>query len=205
MPKTAAKNEQIRAQRRQRILQAAIPIFARHGYSEATMSDIAAAAGGSHGTVFLYYPTKEALFRAAVLEPLADLEAVFSLAGRAEATPLGRLRGMVHEQVEAVSRQGSYLRLTQYILGQRDRFPELAAPLFALADYFTAQLVPLIRAGQAAGQLAAGDPQATAAAYLSYLTGLGLLILGEPPGSPLWRHLAEAGVRLFGPLEERAV
>jgi hypothetical protein len=25
-------------------------------------------------------------------------------------------------------------------------------------------------------------------------------VLGEPPESPLWRRLAEAGIRLFGPL-----
>ena len=33
-------------------------------------SEVAQAAGISHGTIFLYFPSKDALFRAAVLEPL---------------------------------------------------------------------------------------------------------------------------------------
>jgi AcrR family transcriptional regulator len=169
VPRTAGQNAQIREHRRRQILQAAVPLFARHGFSQTAIAEIAQAAGLSHGAVFLYYASKEDLFHAAVLEPLAALEAAFSLDDQTGGAIADVLRRMVHDHVAVVSRQGSYLRLMQYVLGQRDRFPELAAPLFAFVDRFCARLLPLIRAGQAAGALAPGDPHSIAEAYLSYL------------------------------------
>jgi AcrR family transcriptional regulator len=202
VPKTAEQNANMRRARREQILQAAIPVFARMGFAEASVADIAAAACASYGTVFLYFATKETLFRAAVLEPLAELERVFTLAVPPQTRPIAVIRDMVRTQVAFVSHQTSYLRLTQYVLGLRDRFPELAAHLFAVSDRFTEQVVPVIEAGQRAGELAPGKPDVIAQAYLAFLTGLGLTVLGEPSESPLWRRLAQAGIRLFGPLAD---
>jgi TetR/AcrR family transcriptional repressor of mexJK operon len=200
VPKTAEQNAKRRSTRREQILQAAIPVFARVGFAEASVADIAVAAHASYGTVFLYFATKEALFRAAVLEPLSELEHVFAVDAPSSMRPSAVIRDMVRTQVAFVSHQTSYLRLTQYVLGLRDRFPELAGQLFAVTDRFTERVVPVIEAGQRAGELAPGKPDIIAQAYLAFLTGLGLTVLGEPPESPLWRRLAEAGIRLFGPL-----
>jgi AcrR family transcriptional regulator len=200
MPKTAEQNAKRRSARREQILQAAIPVFARVGFAEASVADIAVAAHASYGTVFLYFATKEALFRAAFLEPLSELEHVFAVDAPSSMRPSAVIRDMVRTQVAFVSHQTSYLRLTQYVLGLRDRFPELAEQLFAVTDRFTERVVPVIEAGQRAGELAPGKPDVIAQAYLAFLSGLGLTVLGEPPDSPLWRRLAEAGTRLFGPL-----
>jgi len=202
MPKTAEQNARQRSARREQILQAAIPVFARMGFAEASMADIAAAAHTSYGTVFLYFATKEALFHAAVLEPLSELERVFAVDAPPGMRPGAVIRDMAHTQVAFVSHQTSYLRLTQYVLGMRDRFPALAGQLFAVTDRFTEQVVAVIEAGQRAGELAPGKPDVIAQAYLAFLTGLGLTVLGEPSESPLWRRLAEAGIRLFGPLDD---
>jgi AcrR family transcriptional regulator len=205
VPKTAEQSARMRTARREQILRAAIPIFAQTGFAEASVAVIAAAAHASYGTVFLYFATKEALFRAAVLEPLHQLEHVLRVSAAPEEHSVEVIRGMVRAQVAFVSRQTGYLRLTQYVLGLRERFPELAAQLFAVSDRFTGQVVPVIEAGQRAGELAAGRPEVIAQAYLAFLTGLGLTVLGEPAESPLWRRLAETGIRLFGPLvDERA-
>jgi AcrR family transcriptional regulator len=200
VPKTAEQNAKLRRARREQILQAAIPVFAQMGFAEASVGDIAAAAGASYGTVFLYFATKEALFCAAVLEPLSELERVFSVEIPPQTRPIEVIRDMVRTQVAFVARQSSYLRLTQYILGLRDRFPELAAHLFAVSDRFVEQVAPVIEAGQRAGELAPGKPDVIAQAYLAFLNGLGLTVLGEPSESPLWRRLAATGIRLFGPL-----
>jgi TetR/AcrR family transcriptional repressor of mexJK operon len=200
MPKTAEQNAQRRSARREQILQAAIAVFARMGFAETSVADIAAAAHASYGTVFLYFASKEALFHAAVLEPLAELERVFAVDAPLSMRPSAVIREMAQTQVTFVSRQTDYLRLTQYVLGLRDRFPELAEQLFAVTDRFIERIAPVIEAGQRAEELASGKPEVIAQAYLAFLTGLGLTVLGEPPESPLWRRLAEAGIRLFGPL-----
>ena len=48
------------------IADAAFGVFAKRGFAAARMDDIAAAAGVSKGTLYLYFPGKEALFEAAV-------------------------------------------------------------------------------------------------------------------------------------------
>src|SRR6201997_3000374 len=47
------------------IVAAALASFADRGYAATKLEDVAAAAGISKGTIYLYFPTKEVLFRAA--------------------------------------------------------------------------------------------------------------------------------------------
>src|SRR5215475_4200269 len=61
MPKIA---EQTRAARRGQIVAAALACFARAGYYATTMADVAAQAGVSKGTPYLYFESKQALFLA---------------------------------------------------------------------------------------------------------------------------------------------
>src|SRR5215831_8857126 len=61
MPKIA---EAARAARRDQIAGAALACFARAGYHATTMADVAAQAGVSKGTPYLYFASKEALFLA---------------------------------------------------------------------------------------------------------------------------------------------
>src|SRR5215469_9218756 len=59
MPKIA---EETRAARRSQIVAAALACFARAGYYATTMADVAAQAGVSKGTPYLYFESKQALF-----------------------------------------------------------------------------------------------------------------------------------------------
>jgi AcrR family transcriptional regulator len=61
VPKIA---ERARAARREQIIAAGLVCFARDGYHTATMADVAAQAGVSKGTPYLYFASKEALFLA---------------------------------------------------------------------------------------------------------------------------------------------
>jgi AcrR family transcriptional regulator len=64
------------------IIAAALASFAERGYAATKLEDVAAAAGISKGTIYLYFPTKEDLFRAvvrrAVLPNLEAAEAQFA-------------------------------------------------------------------------------------------------------------------------------
>jgi AcrR family transcriptional regulator/predicted DNA-binding transcriptional regulator AlpA len=48
--------------RKQQIMEKAVEVFARKGYHNTRISDIAKAAGVGHSTFYLYFPTKEAMF-----------------------------------------------------------------------------------------------------------------------------------------------
>jgi AcrR family transcriptional regulator len=51
-------------QRRREILEAATELFGRHGYDVTTVQTIATTAGVAAGTVYLYFPSKEAILEA---------------------------------------------------------------------------------------------------------------------------------------------
>src|SRR5271166_1355220 len=58
------------------IIAAALASFAERGYAATKLEDVAAAAGISKGTIYLYFPTKEDLFRAVVRQAvLPNVEA----------------------------------------------------------------------------------------------------------------------------------
>lgn len=54
--------EEAREQRRRQILDAALEVFAEHGYHGTGVSDLVAAAGVARGTFYLYFDGKEAIF-----------------------------------------------------------------------------------------------------------------------------------------------
>jgi AcrR family transcriptional regulator len=74
------RTEQARSvSRRQKIMDSALDVFARRGYRDAAMDEIATAAETSKGGVYFHFPSKQAIFLA-LLERMANL-----LQGRAEA------------------------------------------------------------------------------------------------------------------------
>lgn len=60
--KIRARKDEDKLQRRGAILDAGDALFAERSFSDLTMADVADRAGIAKGTVYLYFPTKEALF-----------------------------------------------------------------------------------------------------------------------------------------------
>ncbi|MEV5753007.1 helix-turn-helix domain-containing protein [Actinoallomurus sp. NPDC052308] len=60
-PRSAHANQELREQSRRRILEAALTLFAEHGYEGATISQIAERAGVARGLVSYYFPAKDEL------------------------------------------------------------------------------------------------------------------------------------------------
>ncbi len=67
-----AMSSRQKAQRRQAILDVAWVEFATRPYAAIRMAEVAAAAGLAKGTLYLYFPTKEALFLAVLEAQLTD-------------------------------------------------------------------------------------------------------------------------------------
>lgn len=196
MPRSTEQNEQIRVARRREILQAAIPIFAARGFTRAGVSEIAEAAGVSHGTVFLHFGTKEALFEAAVLEPLEELERALWIPAAREGSIRQALEDMVEEHIAVVIRHRTALQLLRYVVSQMERFPTLAERV-AFGPRFAERLAPLLEEGYRRSELAQGSALITGTAYLAYLFGLSQVVLIDP-ASPAWREYAQRGLRILG-------
>lgn len=82
-----AETPDTHADRREAILQAAVRAFARHGYAATTIEEIASEAGISKGSVYNYFPSKEALFfeifQQVVSEGVEGLECIVRSGGTA--------------------------------------------------------------------------------------------------------------------------
>lgn len=74
------------------ILDAAVDIFAAHGYAQTDVQEIADRVGVGKGTVYRHFGNKEALFLAAVKRARDKLVAAVEAAKDVEADPLAQLR-----------------------------------------------------------------------------------------------------------------
>jgi AcrR family transcriptional regulator len=73
MTEGPSKREQLREERRQQILEAAFEVFSQKGFSAATVSDVAARAGVSQGTIYWYFDSKDELLSQALLSFFDDV------------------------------------------------------------------------------------------------------------------------------------
>jgi AcrR family transcriptional regulator len=168
--------DQIRDERREQIVQAAIKVFARRGIVGTKMSMIAAEAGISHGLVYHYFKTKDELFslliQDAVDTSISSIEGLYELPG----SPLDRIR-ILTEHILDKENTPYFMLIYQAV--HSDGVPEAAKrtiqqyPLQAYID----RLLPLFREGQQAGELADGDLEEIVGNYFTILSGI--MVLGE--------------------------
>jgi len=143
-------------ERRQRIVDAAIPLFARKGFGGTTTRELAEAAGISEALLFRHFPSKELLYREIlqqvgcqgdpVLEQLATLPAT-------TATLVGMVRFMVRRFVAGSEADRAdldpRLRLILHsCLEDGDYARELFDAVFArVVPFFNASLDAAVQAG----------------------------------------------------------
>ncbi|MEQ1890348.1 MAG: TetR/AcrR family transcriptional regulator, partial [Alphaproteobacteria bacterium] len=112
--------------RPQEILAAAMAVFAEKGFSAARMEDVAARAGVSKGTVYLYYTSKQDMFRALVREGItANLRTGAEMVERFDGSSAELLRLLLGAAVHAI--QTSPLAAApKIIISESGNFPEMA-------------------------------------------------------------------------------
>ncbi|WEV26741.1 TetR/AcrR family transcriptional regulator [Streptomyces sp. 71268] len=166
-----------RTERRQAILDGAFTVFARHGYTQACVKDIAQEARVAKPTVYNHLHDKETLYREAV-EAAADRIGARCLAvveGLREAAtdraPHDRLTVVARDLLRAWTDEEA-AAVRQLACAQAAQFPDLAASVrertalrvrSALADRLARLAL--------AGHLRASDPELAAEHFLSLLTG----------------------------------
>ncbi len=182
--------------RRKAILDIARDMFLDQGFAATSMSQVAARLGGSKGTLYNYFSSKEELFSAMVTE---ECEAEFL--AMTDFEPQEALE-------ESLRRFG--LRFMRYLMSDKGlgfhrlmaaesaRFPELGAMFYAAGPQRTVErLSALLKDSMDAGKLRAADPEIAA----GFLTGLLKSTLhhrrvwnveGPMPARALEAHVAEA-------------
>jgi AcrR family transcriptional regulator len=148
---------------RHRLIDAAEHRFRRYGYGRTTVEEIAADAATSKGSVYLHFPSKQAVYLAVVEAGVERFiqRATYALAGR-DPVPV-RLRHLVEATVE---HYGNDELLRASLFGDSDLVDGDVARLAAILQRrrITGLLAETLRAGIDAGQTRADlDPDHVAA------------------------------------------
>jgi len=119
MPRRGPNNG---ADKRNRILRAAIRIFSQKGFFNSKVSEIARASGVADGTIYLYFKNKEdlliSLFEEKMGEVVADVRHRISAGEGA----LGKLRIFVDNHMGLLEREGGLIEVLQVELRQSNKF-----------------------------------------------------------------------------------
>ena len=104
-----------RVEKRDRIIAAAISVFAEKGFHAARISDIADKAGVADGTIYLYFRHKEDILLVIFEEKMDELLADLAVALRGLTDPPARIRAFARHHVEQLLREYRPEKLWAYL------------------------------------------------------------------------------------------
>ena len=121
------------AGKRRAILDAARGQFLQHGYLGTSMDDVAALAGVSKQTVYKHFGDKRTMFVELLTSDMGNADTTVAALG--EAVPGSQdletdLRAFARAYLQAVM-QPHLIRLRRVVIGEAERFPELAAAWYS--------------------------------------------------------------------------
>ena len=190
--KSAPKWRRCPEDRPEQIIKAALEVFGECGLANARLQDIAERAGVSKGTIYLYFPNKEELFREMIRQT-----AVAALARAEEAethrSPTSQLVAFMRAYWLFV-RTPVFVTIYRLVLAELHQFPDLAK---FYADEVVARgqrlIGGIIRRGVDAGEFRQIDPM-VAARMLVALTVMNGIWRDERTGVPLLAHKSDEEV-----------
>lgn len=108
------------------ILQAAMTVFAEKGFAATRMDDIAARAGVTKGTIYLYFESKEEVFKTLARQHVGGSLAQATQAASQYQGTVRDFLAMVLAMMAEKLQQGHIAIFPKIIIGESGNFPELA-------------------------------------------------------------------------------
>ena len=195
--KTVAPKWRRRPEHRpQQIIEAALEVFGECGLANARLQDIANRAGVSKGTIYLYFPNKEELFREMIRQTaVAAIERAAKVV--TQGTPTEQLLAFMKGYWQFV-RSPVFSTIYRLVLGELHQFPDLAK--FYAHDVMARVLEllsGLIRRGIDTGNFREIDPMVAARMLVALTVMNGLWrdehtgLLADRSDEEVFRELAE--------------
>lgn len=169
------------------IIGAAVAVFAERGFAAARLDEIAERAGISRATLYLYFRSKEDLFKAAVRRLIVPVVARREKTADASSTASAELlRQFIGSFPDALESAG-LAAIPKLVIAESNNFPELARFYFKeVPSRARRNITALIRRGIKRGEFAAVDPDH---AFFCVVAPVFMTML--------WRHV-------FGPFDKDA-
>jgi TetR/AcrR family fatty acid metabolism transcriptional regulator len=140
----------------QQIVEAAIRVFARSGYYNSRVSDIAREAGIASGTIYLYFKTKDEILVTLFRDRMAAFVSHLRREIAAEADPVAKIRRLVGVHFAVLEQNPALAEVVQVELRQGHKFFR-GASAHEVSAYF--ELIgSILEEGVAAGRFHAELP-----------------------------------------------
>lgn len=140
------------------IIQAAIELFGERGFGATRLDDVARRAGVAKGTVFVYFPTKDDLFRAVAQTVLTShLERLQGTAADLD-RPIAELIPALLAQAANTIGEGRLPAMMRLLVAESRQFPDLARVWHdEVVSKVLALLTAAIERAQARGEIKRGN------------------------------------------------
>jgi TetR/AcrR family fatty acid metabolism transcriptional regulator len=198
-----------RAAKRERILEAAIRVFARHGYHGARVSDIAAEADIAYGLVYHYFKNKDEILETIFEERWNAFLGVVEGIDEGPGTCPEKLHALAGLILFAYRRRPDWVKVLVFEIQRSSRFSE-PEQIRAVGRLFQA-VTRILRAGQEAGELRRDlDARVACLAFIGALETmitsqvLGVMQLSEEPDASDDRTLRTVVELFLGGLRARS-
>lgn len=170
-------------ERRTALLEAALDEFFARGFAAARMDDIARQAGVSKGTLYLYFTSKDAMFKG-IVETFAipNLEEFERLSAQSH-SGVGAIKAILSQAPEHI-REKRLPRLMKIIISDSGTFPAtVRAYREQVIDRLLSIVTALLRKARNQGEIGDVDPELTARLVIAPIafSGLWQVLFSEAP------------------------
>jgi len=177
MPRTESQNQELREQRSEEILNAALGVFSRRGMVATKISDIASEANLSHGLVYHYFKSKEEIFTLLVKRAAESSGQIIEKAHLQDGSAIEKIKWMTEQILHSLT-DGNHILLFLIMIqaSTSDAVPE-EVKQFLTSEEFKSPiscLIPLILEGQQCNEIIGENPIKLAVSYYSFIQGFAI-------------------------------
>jgi TetR/AcrR family transcriptional regulator len=141
--------------RRRRLMEEAIRLFGKKGYQGTSLDAVAKAAGVRKQTLLYYFPTKEALLEACVMETSQRVARTLSEALEAETSTSRKAETVIHTVFELA---GQWPEFPQFVREASRLGPEVIERFAAVLEPLRLRALAFLANGMKEGQIRRQDP-----------------------------------------------
>ncbi|KAB2815084.1 TetR/AcrR family transcriptional regulator [Phaeocystidibacter marisrubri] len=178
MPRTPEQNKSIKAQSRKAILDAAFPLFSKHGFDKTSMATIAKEAGVSKGLIYHHFDNKVDVLIAVFDNLMEQSSEVWDVFGEDESAH-DRLLKMIDISILFTKGNPEWVRLLIQLALQEDVVESLHDHISAIRSNKLQLMIPLFE------ELGYDDPEAEVLYIGAKFDGIALGLLSMKEDYPL--------------------